>query len=47
VGGHPAFFVDGQTAAIALANDLDLVTRNFRAVPGFVIENWFGNPTPS
>ncbi len=42
-GLTPAF-VDGQIAAIALANELILVTRNskdFKNYKGIIIENWF------
>lgn len=41
--GQPLMFADIQIAAIALANDLTLVTGNenhFRRVPGLRIENW-------
>ena len=37
-------FVDGQTPAIAAANDLVLVTRNLRDFAGFAgldLESWF------
>ena len=37
-------FVDGQIAAIAIANGLTLVTRNtqdFQKIPGIRLENWF------
>ena len=37
--GHP----DTQIAAIALANDLTVVTgnvRHFQRVPGLAVENW-------
>ena len=37
-------FVDGQIAAIAIANGLILVTRNtqdFQRIPGIRLENWF------
>ena len=37
-------FVDGQIAAIAMANGLTLVTRNFRdfeCLPGLRVVDWF------
>jgi tRNA(fMet)-specific endonuclease VapC len=43
--GHSAPFVDGQIAAIAVVNDLTLVTRNARDYTRFSelrVENWFG-----
>lgn len=42
--GRTPPFVDGQIAAIALVNDLTLVTRNtddFAAFAGLIVENWF------
>jgi len=42
--GRPAPFVDGMIAAIAVANGLILVTRNYDDFTGFdglQIENWF------
>ncbi len=41
--GTPLAFADLEIAAIALANDLTLVTGNvkhFRRVPGLRVENW-------
>jgi tRNA(fMet)-specific endonuclease VapC len=41
--GTPVPFVDGQIAAIALVNDLVLVTsnaRDFAAFSSLVVENW-------
>lgn len=43
--GRSAPFVDGQIAAIAVVNDLTLVTRNARDYRRFSeirVENWFG-----
>ncbi|MGA9418907.1 MAG: hypothetical protein WBV40_07125, partial [Candidatus Cybelea sp.] len=43
--GRAAPFVDGQIAAIAVVNDLTLVTRNARDYSRFSdlrVENWFG-----
>jgi tRNA(fMet)-specific endonuclease VapC len=42
--GRMPSFVDGQIAAIAVVNDLTLVTRNVRDFAGFDnlrVENWF------
>ena len=42
--GRPLPFVDGQIAAIAMANGLTLVTRNFRdfeCLPGLRVVDWF------
>ena len=44
--GRTPAFVDGQIAAIALVNDLILVTRNtqdFVDFAGLTVENWFEN----
>ncbi len=41
--GTPIGHEDTQTAAIALANDLTVVTgnvRHFQRVPGLAVENW-------
>jgi tRNA(fMet)-specific endonuclease VapC len=41
--GKPAPFVDGQIAAIAFVNGLELVTDNvkhFRRFRGLVVESW-------
>ncbi len=43
--GKPLPFVDGQIAAIAMANGLTLVTRNrrdFEGLPGLRVVDWFG-----
>lgn len=43
VRGTPIGEADTQIAAIALANDLTVVTanvRHFERVPGLVVENW-------
>jgi len=42
--GHTLPFVDGQIAAIAMVNGVTLVTRNtkdFQAISGIRLENWF------
>lgn len=42
--GRTLPFVDGQIAAIAMANGLTLITRNtgdFSAIHGLRVENWF------
>jgi tRNA(fMet)-specific endonuclease VapC len=42
--GKPPSFVDGQIAAIAMANDLTLVTRNLKDFKSFrklSLANWF------
>lgn len=42
--GRPLPFVDGQIAAIAMANGLTLVTRNrkdFEGLPGLRVVDWF------
>lgn len=47
LGKTPAF-ADGQIAAIAIANDLVLVTSNvahFEVFDGLVVEDWRGTPT--
>jgi len=42
--GRPEGFVDGQIAAVAATNNLNLVTRNvqdFERFEGLRVENWF------
>jgi tRNA(fMet)-specific endonuclease VapC len=42
--GTPIAFVDSQIAAIAMANDMVLITRNiknFAAITGLKLANWF------
>ena len=42
--GFTVPFVDGQIAAIAMANNLILVSRNtsdFAHIPGLMLENWY------
>jgi tRNA(fMet)-specific endonuclease VapC len=42
--GRTPPFVDGQIAAIAMVNNLTLVTRNtddFAGYDGLMVENWF------
>jgi tRNA(fMet)-specific endonuclease VapC len=43
--GRPPAFADGQIAAVALANELVLVTANvkdFKRFSGLSVESWFG-----
>jgi tRNA(fMet)-specific endonuclease VapC len=43
--GRPPAFADAQIAAVAIANQLVLVTANvkdFSRFEGLVVESWFG-----